>query len=215
MSKLGVISAGLNRLYRNKLNSVIRLTKQNYYRDVLLNCKNDIKTLITIRTLLPRKQTNKKIESVIINREVVTECNDIAGAFSECFANIARALETNLPHTNICPLTHVPQNMLSSFFLSPVTKSEIVHIIRNLKITSSKMNEIPVRIIRQISGIIADTLACLINRSFREGVFPDILKLAKIVLVFKEGDPECIIGQFQYYLYSVKFSNEECCQLEL
>ena len=191
MSKLGVIiSAELNRLYTNKLKAVIRQTKQNYFRDVFLNCKNDIKTWKTIRTLLSRKPTNKKIKSVLINGEVVTECNDIAEAFSEYFANIACSLETNLPHTDECPLTHVPQNMLSSFFLN--LKSKIVHIIRNSKITSSNTNEIPVRIIRQIADIIADTLTCLINRSFRERVFPDILKVAKIVPIFKAGDPQCI-----------------------
>ena len=123
---------------------------------------------------------------------MVIECNDIARVFSEYFANIACSLDTNLPHNDVCPVTHVPQNMLSSFFFNPVNKSEIVHIIRNLNITSSNTNEIPVRIIRQIADIIADTLTCLIKRSVREGVFPDILKVAKIVPIFKAGDPQCI-----------------------
>ena len=38
---------------------------------------------------------------------------------------------------------------------------------------------------KQLSDIIASPLAELINKSFQSGIFPDIFKIAKVILIFK------------------------------
>ena len=53
LCKLRIISNELNRIYRNKLNSVIILAKQTYFKKMFSDYRDDIrKTWKTIRVLL-------------------------------------------------------------------------------------------------------------------------------------------------------------------
>ena len=62
----------------------------------------------------------------------------------------------------------------------------------SLKKSSCNIDEIPVKILRLIVDIISYPLSCLINLSFSSGVFPESLKLARIIPVFKQGAKENI-----------------------
>ena len=191
LSKLGIISGELNRMYRNKLNSVIRRAKQAYFREVFSNCEGNIKqTWRAIRNLLAKNCNSKKIKSLMVNDEVTANCQDIAECFSNYFSGIAHTLDASIPLTDECPLLRVPENVMSSLFLNPVTKTEVLEIIASLKNTSNNTNEVPTRIFKQVGEILADTLVNFINRSFHAGVFPETLQVAKIIPIFKSGDAQ-------------------------
>ena len=61
LCKLGIISNELNRVYRNKLNSVIRLAKQTYFKKMFSDYRDDIrKTWKTIRVLLTNSANRRQ-----------------------------------------------------------------------------------------------------------------------------------------------------------
>ena len=75
------------------------------------------------------------------------------------------------------------------FFLQPVGNVEIGNLINNLdthKATSP--DDIPVLVLKNCKLVIAPWLAKLINECFVLGVFPDILKMARVTPLFKSGD---------------------------
>ena len=76
-------------------------------------------------------------------------------------------------------------------FLRPTTPEEITKIIGNFSDTkSSGPNSIPVRILKLLNPEISKTISTLINRSFEMGVFPSVLKISKVIPVFKnKGSP--------------------------
>ena len=63
---------------------------------------------------------------------------------------------------------------------------EISDIISDLNIRKSTgPNSIPTKVMKQIKDVISAPLAKLINRSFHNGVFPNILKIAEVIPIFK------------------------------
>ena len=53
--------------------------------------------------------------------------------------------------------------------------------------SSSGLDNISCRLMKDISDIIATPLTLLINQSLQSGIFPDKLKIAKVVPIFKAG----------------------------
>ena len=75
----------------------------------------------------------------------------------------------------------------STLFLQPTDKEEIANIISSLNSNkASGPNSIPYRILFLLKNEISKQLADLFNLSFMTGVFPSVLKIAKVVPVFKK-----------------------------
>ena len=75
----------------------------------------------------------------------------------------------------------------STIFLQPNNKEEIANIISSLNSNrASGPNSIPYRILFLPKNEISKQLADLFNLSFMTGVFPSVLKTAKVVPVFKK-----------------------------
>ena len=72
-------------------------------------------------------------------------------------------------------------------YLQPTDKKEIANIISSLNSSkASGPNSIPYRILFLLKNEISKQLADLFNLSFMTGVFPSVLKTAKVVPVFKK-----------------------------
>ena len=75
-----------------------------------------------------------------------------------------------------------------TFFLRSTTPDEIEDIIKTLNIGKSLgPNSIPTKLLKHFSKSISIPLSNLINLSFEDGVFPNALKLASVIPVFKKG----------------------------
>ena len=75
-----------------------------------------------------------------------------------------------------------------SLILEPTSPEEIIHIIDSLDETKSSGScNIPVSTIKISKHLIAKHLSDICNTSFRDGIFPDINKIAKIIPIHKKG----------------------------
>ena len=75
----------------------------------------------------------------------------------------------------------------STIFLQPNDKKEIANIISSLNSSkASGPNSIPYRILFLLKNDISKQLTDLFDLSFLTGVFPSVLKIAKVVPVFKK-----------------------------
>jgi len=75
-------------------------------------------------------------------------------------------------------------------FIQPVTLIEVEETISSDSTNSIGTNGIPVNLLKILGNYISQPLAKLINQSFTAGIFPSKLKVAKVVSLFKKGDPE-------------------------
>ena len=76
-------------------------------------------------------------------------------------------------------------------FIQPVTHLDVEDIISTLDSSKSiGPYSIPVNLLKILGHHLSLPLAKLINQSFTAGVFPTELKVAKVISLFKRGDPE-------------------------
>jgi hypothetical protein len=74
-------------------------------------------------------------------------------------------------------------------FLFPVTESEVEKVAKGLKNKlSAGIDEIPDYVVKQCIKLLKKPLANIYNASLESGIFPDQLKIAKVVPVYKKGD---------------------------
>ena len=75
----------------------------------------------------------------------------------------------------------------NSFFLSPTDKDEIALIISSLDSTKSVgPNSIPTKILKLLKNDNYCQIVDIFNMSLTSGVFPSVLKLAKVIPVHKK-----------------------------
>ena len=79
-------------------------------------------------------------------------------------------------------------NVQNSFFFSPVSPTIVETVILSLKNKRPHISTYSIRAIKHIAHLISPTLANIINQSFSTGVFPNCLKIARVIPLFKSGD---------------------------
>ena len=191
--KLGLISKQVNNQYRNKLTTIIRRSKELYYRNAFQNCRYSIKeTWRLIKNITSQTNNHKTIDKIMVNDAEITSDNEIAEIFNDYFSNIALNLDSRIPHYPTSPMGYLRNSVPHSIFLRPITSNECANIIDSLKNTSYNKDTLPVKIFKLAKHILIEPIRYLINMSIENGVFPDVLKCANVTPIFKNGDRCCV-----------------------
>ena len=69
---------------------------------------------------------------------------------------------------------------------------EINSVISSLPSSAAGYDEIPVLIMKQLGNYYAEPLTHLINKSISQGLFPEEMELAKILLIYKSEDEQLV-----------------------
>ena len=168
----------------------IKRLKNKYYTDYFRKYANDSrKQWKMINSLLNRKKTNSNIGKIILdddNSSEMTSPGEISNAFNDYFCGIAKKLKDNSTHiVNPDTPKFRDKRIENSIFLSDCTKTEIEDIVNSLKNKST--SDTAVVALKYVSASISSTLSAIINASFLQGVFPEKLKLAKVIPIHKAG----------------------------
>ena len=189
LMKSGVVSVRENNSFKNKINSIVKKAKDNYYRELFEKCRGDLKkTWSNINNLISPNRNKSEIEKLIVNGNEVVEKTEIANTFNNYFSNIANDMICNIQNSTVDPISLVPDSNLN-FILAPVTNAECHKIIQNLRNTKTNINELPVYLFKLCSPIILCVITKLINSCFSNGIFPDCLKKGTIIPIHKKEDP--------------------------
>ena len=102
---------------------------------------------------------------------------------------IDRAIEMYRYHPRIILIKEKVDNQ-NKFSFEQVSLCDIVQEIKNINPKkSSIIDSILLKVLKISSETTANVLQNLLNESLEIGIFPDNLKLADIILVFKKRDP--------------------------
>ena len=115
----------------------------------------------------------------------------IANYFNEYFVNIGADLSSRLPQcsSNNNFYDFMPCSVSQSIFCEDISTDELFQTIAHLKNKkSSGPDNISTFILKQCSDILTSPLLHIFNSSLFEGEFPNQLKVAKVVPIFKNGD---------------------------
>ena len=120
--------------YRNKVSSLIKHSKREYYNDYFKtnskNIRNVWKGIQQLITLKPR--CVNLISKISNNNQTITDPKAIVDAFNKHFSNIGERLAGNMPDAEIDTFDFMGLAQPNSFYLSPVTTIEIEKEISNL-----------------------------------------------------------------------------------
>ena len=181
--------------YECVLNQVIRRAKTDYYRDKFNSYVNNIKgTWNEIKKILNKNRKVSKYPKTFIHDGVeYSDPKSIANGFNSFFTGIgpklAQKINTDGKPSHSSYLGERPALNFSFNFTSP---EKIVKIIKNLKSKRSSGDDEVTSIFlkhERVSRIFSPILSILINQSLHTGIFPDKLKIAKVIPLYKEkGD---------------------------
>ena len=127
---------------------------------------------------------------------MLTDSNDIACYLNNDFAKIGLTMASSIPpveendHQNF--ESDERRSIKNSFFISPCSPTEIINIIELIdglqnKQTSQKM-DVDTKFIKFEKNVIAPFRRTMFKNRFKTGIFPDCLKNAEVLSIFKNGD---------------------------
>ena len=126
--------------------------------------------------------------------ESITSAGKVANEFCKYFTNIGPNLADKVaPASKSFQdfINSVPSDSLSSF--NHVTAKELKSIAKGFKDgKASGADNIPISIIKKTLDLISNPLLSIINLSLSTGVFPDRLKISKIIPVFKSDNASLV-----------------------
>lgn len=176
-----------------EIKKLVKIEKDNYYRDKFISCRKDLTARWKlINGLLGSNLKNEAISKIEHDDKLVSDSSEIAQLFNSYFTNITKELRTNMNVNNSCSHVILPtQDRFNpnTFFFNPVTCEEVLITISGLENKPScgydNFNNIT---IKNIGPEIAQILQHILNLSVEYGIFPENLKKAIIVPIFKKGD---------------------------
>ncbi len=180
------------RAYEHIVNREKNEIKRKYYYDTFEAQKKSMKkTWRTINDTLNRhKQQHDMPSEFNHNGDTLKESNEIATAFNNFFVNIGSDLASNISandNVSYAQYLNTPTHHTCTF--EPVNHEEVLTIINKLdNKSSSGVYGISNILLKFIKMEIIGPLTLIINQMLYTGIFPEKLKIAKIIPIYKKGD---------------------------
>ena len=131
------------------------------------------------------------------------------------FANIGKKTAETIPEVDMDTNATALTGAINSFFLTPTYPNNINNII-DLFIHSkaTRYTDVETKFIKISKSVISPFLCKLINDCFSKGIYPNCLKIAEVIPIFKKGyrkeasnyRPISILSQFDKILEKLIYS---------
>ena len=179
--------------YAKILKRILSAAEKAYYTELFdtraHSCKaiwNNINSLINYK-----RAKSSDIRQIINNGISIDSPPDIANAFNNYFCTVADRLSANAIHhsNHLINFNHYLKTPIpSSFFCSSISASELSNVVKNLKPSRSCIaNCISSTVLKDSFDSICQPLLYICNLSFETGIFPDKLKISKVIPIYKAG----------------------------
>ena len=175
-------------LIRNRVIRELKKSKKKYYSEYFEEHNNNIKkTWSGIREIVNLKNSDShKVSQLNINGVTIDNTNDIVNSFNDFFVNVGPDTDSKIPvSVNNSPEKYLKDRNVNEFIVSHVSEDEILDIIKLLENKSTGPYSIPLKLLNIIPDLIVKPLCRLINNSFSHGLFPNFLKIVKVIPIHK------------------------------
>ena len=157
--------------------------------------KSNIKKSWQILKQIINKRKSLKVNSRFrINNSLITNKKSISDSFNAFFVNIGPNLAKSIPTSNKRHTDFMGNRITDSILISPVIEEEVRTIIKGLKLSSEGWDTVSPIILKATYENILQPITHIYNQSFSHGIFPKELKIAKVIPLFKSGDPLCFVN---------------------
>ena len=179
--------------YANKLEKIKKNAFYNYYKQKIPLQSQDKKKIWKSLSEITnhKKKINSDIKRLKHEGGDLTSQSEIANGLNNYFNSIGHEMAKKIPLyslINTDPSRLIKNSPAHSIYLFKTTSQEIKRMIEGLKTAKAPgIDGITNYILKETVDIIAPILSDLFNKCLSQGVFPDPLKVAKIVPLHKGG----------------------------
>jgi len=175
----------------------IHIRKKKYYSGQIEKyTSNARRQWKIINTVICNKKPSINIKKLRTPTDTITDNNSISETFNEYFCSIAENIKKGIPSPNHSGSSWKTNHVANSLFLQPCTDSEVADIIKNLKNSATSDYNITVIKLAALSTPLVKLLSRTINSSFTDGIFPQLLKTAKVIPIHKSGS-KCDVSNYR------------------
>jgi hypothetical protein len=189
-----------NDSFRKHLTSYSRIfkkvcaeAKQIFFRSKIEKSGNPLRTMWDIIKLETGRQPDDRNNEIEMKNDKNKITNlELANKFNKYFVEIAKLLTNEKFTKNNEALKYLSVSKKiypNRFKFKKLGKDEIIKITKAIKTkTSQDLWHMSTKLLKMIISDIADHLAILFNNCLKSGTFPDLLKMARIIPIFKKGE---------------------------
>ena len=172
---------------RNYTNRLIKSEKYNFYnRKFESKMKQPRRFYREVNKLSERNVTKDEVRIIEPEHNVVVPEDNLADFFNQRFASQGERVSRSISAMWVEKFQS--ERTLNSMYLYPTSLNEIYRSIADLKIgKASGIDKHSAEILKIPALAIVPYRQKLINRTFSQGEFPDCLKIAKVIPLFKSG----------------------------
>ena len=134
----------------------------------------------------------KLINKLNINGKTIYNDKDIADAFNNYFANIGKNLSHQINNNNSRSFRNYLKNPVSeSIFIKPTNYKEVEKEFNQFKTgTKATIDIFNIKALKFVKNEIIPALVIVFNKFMKTGVFPDLLKVAKVIPIYKDDEAD-------------------------
>lgn len=201
-AKQGLVTAEYYKKYKQIYRRLLRSAKRKFSDNKIINSKNKSRTVWNLINATIKKPVNKSVSFLHESREY-TDFSEIANLFNNYFVNIPKKIENANSNIQFSDSVQIHKTT-NTLYLYPVHNNEVLNAINELKNTTScGYDGFSTNIIKSNCRQLCGPLTHLINISFSSGIFPDALKISKVITLHKKGNAKDIKNYRPISLLSV------------
>ena len=187
------VTEAYNRV-RNQVSREIDKSKIAYQKSYFDEHKSNLKkTWEGIKRIVNVKKTsNFTISQLNIKGKMIDNPEEINNSFNNFFVNVGPDTEKTVPKVpNISHEKFLKNRNQIELIIAHISEEEVLEILKSLPTNKGTgPASIPLKFLLIVADLIIVPLCNLINVSFSTGVFPDILKIAKVIPLHKGGSTQ-------------------------
>ena len=179
------------RTYNSILKKSIREAKRIHFSRIFIQCENNIKNTWNTLNKIIRKTANNTSKYNDLNVRDELNSNILkANTFNTFFTEIGQKLANSITVTNETNHNdYLKTKIDTAFQFQQVDENHLLNIINNLTPkTSNGIDNLSIKHIKVIQNELVKPLTLITNQVLCTGIFPDKLKIAKVIPIFKKGD---------------------------
>ena len=184
--------------FKKSTDKIVKNSKRNFLAQKYEECNSNSEKCwrLTNNFVLNNNKTGPISFEIIHDNCTLTDEKQISDIFNSYFVGVGLNLAENITPNNINPLSYLGSRNENSFVFNPTTSDEIFKIVNSFKNKRTCLNNLRVFILKKVSHILSPMIADLFNDSISSGVFPEKLKLGRVIPLHKTG-PKNQINNFR------------------
>jgi len=176
---------------RRTTNKIAANDKREYFRNLIQRSKGSSKGMWRAINTFFKPDINSCVTEIIVDNIVINDMDAICSQFNSYFTSIISNLSKDVVFGN--PYFYDTNVALFSEF-DLVSSDFVEDIMKGTRSSSVDADLIPSFLLKKFSFLFAFIFSKFINQSFITGVYPDVLKINKVIPVHKKGSRKNIVN---------------------